>query len=56
MEHEKKKRQKKKKNKHGKTNERPLTGLGQLSSENNNHLNSENADVHNKGLLVELKL
>ncbi|KAI3666805.1 hypothetical protein L6452_41842 [Arctium lappa] len=59
MEHEKKKRQKKKKNKQGKVNESVSAGVGELTSENNNHvnatkpnhqnLNSENTDVQNKG-------
>ncbi|XP_024974574.1 myosin-11-like isoform X1 [Cynara cardunculus var. scolymus] len=60
MEHEKKKRQKKKKNKQGKVNESVSAGVGELTSENNNHVNAtkpnhqnlnfENTDVQNKGL------
>ncbi|KAJ9543287.1 hypothetical protein OSB04_022994 [Centaurea solstitialis] len=59
MEHEKKKRQKKKKNKQGKVNESVSGGGGELTSENNNHvnetkpnhqnLNSEITDVQNEG-------
>lgn len=46
MEHEKKKRQKKKKNKQSKTNESAPSGVGEHPN-----LNSEKADVQNKGVL-----
>ncbi|GJT40990.1 DNA helicase [Tanacetum coccineum] len=46
MEHEKKKRQKKKKNKQSKANESAPSGVGEHPN-----LNSEKADVQNKGML-----
>lgn len=46
MEHEKKKRQKKKKNKQSKANESAPRGVGEHPN-----LNSEKADVQNKGVL-----